>query len=104
VPHHPNVRFNRPGPREVAFSHRDLMERVSHQALLQGPPVCALPAILLRSRELPRRLGFRYALSLLGRGGTMYFLGLEPADILQIIDLHKIQGNGDVSLRPSVNS
>jgi len=31
-------------------------------------------------------------MSLLGRGGTVYFLGPDPVDILQTIDLHKIQG------------
>jgi acyl-CoA synthetase (AMP-forming)/AMP-acid ligase II len=36
--------------------------------------------------------GFRYALSLLSRGGTIYFLGPDPSDILQALDLHKIEG------------
>ena len=31
-------------------------------------------------------------MSLLSRGGTIYFLGPDPADILQAIDLHEIQG------------
>jgi acyl-CoA synthetase (AMP-forming)/AMP-acid ligase II len=31
-------------------------------------------------------------MSLLSRGGTIYFLGPDPADILQAIDLYKIQG------------
>ncbi len=36
--------------------------------------------------------GFRYALSLLSRGGTIYFLGPDPTDILQTLDLHQIEG------------
>jgi acyl-coenzyme A synthetase/AMP-(fatty) acid ligase len=36
--------------------------------------------------------GFSYALSLLSRGATIFFLGPDPADILQTIDLYKIQG------------
>jgi hypothetical protein len=31
-------------------------------------------------------------MTLLSRGGTIYFLGPDPADILQTFELHKIQG------------
>jgi acyl-CoA synthetase (AMP-forming)/AMP-acid ligase II len=31
-------------------------------------------------------------MAMLSRGGTIYFLGDDPTDILQIIDLHEIQG------------
>jgi acyl-coenzyme A synthetase/AMP-(fatty) acid ligase len=31
-------------------------------------------------------------MAMLGRGGTVYFLGEDPIDILQTIDLHKIEG------------
>jgi cyanophycin synthetase len=31
-------------------------------------------------------------MALLSRGGTIYFLGPDPADILQILDLHRVAG------------
>src|SRR5689334_13902993 len=36
--------------------------------------------------------GFSYMLSLLSRGATVFFLGPDPADILQMLDLYKIRG------------
>jgi acyl-CoA synthetase (AMP-forming)/AMP-acid ligase II len=75
----------------VPFSHRELMNRIQHYAYSKGPRFAHCPRFFC-DLGIATSPGFRYALSLLGRGGTIYFLGSEPADILQIIDLHKIQG------------
>jgi acyl-CoA synthetase (AMP-forming)/AMP-acid ligase II len=75
----------------VAFSHRILAARISHYTHLKGPRFAHCPRFFC-DLGLSTSPGFYYAMSLLSRGGTIYFLGPEPTDILQTIDLHKIQG------------
>jgi acyl-coenzyme A synthetase/AMP-(fatty) acid ligase len=78
-------------PKGLAFSHRELAARMAHYQYSKGPRFahCARFFCDLGFATSP---GFRYAMSLLSRGGTIFFLGPDPADILQTIDLYKIQG------------
>jgi acyl-coenzyme A synthetase/AMP-(fatty) acid ligase len=78
-------------PKGVAFSHKMLASRISYYTCSKGPRFahCSRFFCDLGFATSP---GFRYAMSLLSRGGTIYFLGPDPADILQAFDLHKIQG------------
>jgi fatty-acyl-CoA synthase/O-succinylbenzoic acid--CoA ligase len=75
----------------MAFSHKTLAARIAHGTYSKGPrhAHCARFFCDLSIGTSP---GFRYALSLLSRGATVYFLGDDPADILQALDLHEIQG------------
>lgn len=75
----------------VAFSHRTLGARIAHYTYSKGPRF-AHCARLYCDLGIATSPGFRYTMSLLSRGGTIYFLGPDPADILQIFDLHKVQG------------
>jgi acyl-CoA synthetase (AMP-forming)/AMP-acid ligase II len=75
----------------IAFSHRMLAGRISHYSYSKGPRF-AHSARFFCDLGISTSPGFRYAMSLLSRGGTIFFLGPEPADILQTIDLYKIQG------------
>jgi acyl-coenzyme A synthetase/AMP-(fatty) acid ligase len=75
----------------VAFSHKALAARIAHYTYSKGPRFAHCPRFFC-DLGIATSPGFRYAMSLLSRGGTIYFLGPEPADILQIIDLHKVQG------------
>jgi acyl-CoA synthetase (AMP-forming)/AMP-acid ligase II len=75
----------------VAFSHRALAARIAHYTYSKGPRF-AHSSRFFCDLGISTSPGFRYAMSLLSRGGTIYFLGQEPSDILQIIDLHKVQG------------
>jgi acyl-CoA synthetase (AMP-forming)/AMP-acid ligase II len=75
----------------IAFSHRALAARIAHYTYSKGPRFAHCPRFFC-DLGIATSPGFRYAMSLLSRGGTIYFLGPEPADILQIIDLHKVQG------------
>lgn len=75
----------------VAFSHRDLLARIAHYTYSKGPRFAHCTRLFC-DLGIATSPGFRYAMSLLSRGGTIFFLGPEPADILQTIDLHKIQG------------
>ena len=58
--------------------------------LFEGATLCPLPALLLRSQQSERSPGFRLRdLALLSRGATIYFLGDDPSDILQALDLQR---------------
>jgi acyl-CoA synthetase (AMP-forming)/AMP-acid ligase II len=59
----------------VAFTHQDLVARTAHATYAKGArfdPLCAAFFCDLGFATSP---GFRYALSLLSRGGTIYYLG-----------------------------
>jgi long-chain acyl-CoA synthetase len=75
----------------VAFSHRVTGARNAHYMYSKGPrPAhCARFFCDLGISTSP---GFSYAMSILSRGGTVFFLGSDPTDILQTIDLHQIEG------------
>jgi acyl-CoA synthetase (AMP-forming)/AMP-acid ligase II len=75
----------------VAFSHKELAARIAHYTYSKGPRFAHCPRFFC-DLGISTSPGFRYAMSLLSRGGTIYFLGPDPTDILQTIDLHKIQG------------
>jgi acyl-CoA synthetase (AMP-forming)/AMP-acid ligase II len=75
----------------VAFSHRVLAERIANYAYSKGPRF-ARCLRLFCDLGVTTSPGFRYAMALLSRGGTIYFLGPDPTDILQTIDLHRIEG------------
>jgi acyl-CoA synthetase (AMP-forming)/AMP-acid ligase II len=78
-------------PKGLAFSHRMLAARIAHYTYSKGPRF-AHCARLYCDLGIATSPGFRYAMALLSRGGTIFFLGPDPADILQTIDLYKIQG------------
>jgi acyl-CoA synthetase (AMP-forming)/AMP-acid ligase II len=75
----------------VAFSHRMLAERVAHYSYSKGSRFAHCSRFFC-DLGISTSPGFRYAITLLSRGGTIFFLGPDPADILQAIDLYKIQG------------
>ncbi len=78
-------------PKGIAFSHDALLARIAHYTYSKGPRFAHCPRFFC-DLGIATSPGFRYAMSLLSRGGTIYFLGPDPTDILQTIDLHKIQG------------
>ena len=78
-------------PKGIAFSHRMLAARIAHYTYSKGPRF-AHCSRLYCDLGIATSPGFRYAMALLSRGGTIFFLGADPADILQAIDLHRIQG------------
>ena len=78
-------------PKGLAFSHRMLAARIAHYGYSKGPRF-AHCSRLYCDLGIATSPGFRYAMALLSRGGTIFFLGPDPADILQAIDLHQIQG------------
>jgi acyl-coenzyme A synthetase/AMP-(fatty) acid ligase len=75
----------------IAFSHKLLSERLSNYAYSKGAGF-AHCSRLFCDLGIGTGPGFRYAMVILSRGGTIFFLGPEPADILQTIDLYKIEG------------
>ncbi len=75
----------------VAFSHEGLLARIAHYTYSKGPRFAHCPRFFC-DLGIATSPGFRYAMSLLSRGGTIYFLGPDPTDILQTIELDKIQG------------
>ena len=75
----------------VAFSHRALAARVAHYTYSKGPRFAHCSRFFC-DLSIATSPGFRYAMVLLSRGGTIFFLGPDPADILQTIDLYRIQG------------
>jgi acyl-coenzyme A synthetase/AMP-(fatty) acid ligase len=75
----------------VAFTHQDLAARTAHATYVKGPRF-AHCARLFCDLGFATSPGFGYALSLLSRGGTIYYLGPDPTDILQTLDLHEIGG------------
>jgi len=75
----------------VAFSHRVLADRITYYMYSKGPRFAHCPRFFC-DLGLSTSPGFGYVMAILGRGAAIYFLGQEPADILQLIGLHKIQG------------
>jgi acyl-coenzyme A synthetase/AMP-(fatty) acid ligase len=75
----------------VAFSHRTLAARIEYYMYSKGPRFAHCPRFFC-DLGISTSPGFGYVMSLLGRGATIYFLGPDPSDVLQIIDLHKVQG------------
>lgn len=78
-------------PKGIAFSHRMLAGRIAHYVYSKGPRFAHCPRFFC-DLGIGTSPGFRYAMALLSRGGTVFFLGEDPSDILQAIDLNKIQG------------
>jgi acyl-CoA synthetase (AMP-forming)/AMP-acid ligase II len=75
----------------IGFSHKMLADRVAHYAYSKGPRFAHCPRLFC-DLGIATSPGFRYTLTLLSRGGAIYFLGDDPSDILQAIDLHQIKG------------
>jgi acyl-CoA synthetase (AMP-forming)/AMP-acid ligase II len=75
----------------IAFTHKMLADRIANYAYSKGPRF-AHCARLFCDLGIATSPGFRYALALLSRGGAVYFLGDDPSDILQAVDLHQIKG------------
>lgn len=75
----------------IAFSHRMLAERVAHYSYSKGARFAHCSRFFC-DLGISTSPGFRYAITLLSRGGAIFFLGPEPSDILQTIDLYRIQG------------
>jgi acyl-CoA synthetase (AMP-forming)/AMP-acid ligase II len=75
----------------IAFSHKTLAARIAHYTHSKGPRFAHCPRFFC-DLSIATSPGFRYAMALLIRGGTVTFLGDDPADILQALDLHEIQG------------
>jgi acyl-CoA synthetase (AMP-forming)/AMP-acid ligase II len=74
----------------VGFTHKMLLDRIASYAYSKGPRFqeCSRLFCDLGIATSP---GFRYGMYTLLRGGTIYYLGEDPAAILQYLDLHKIQ-------------
>lgn len=75
----------------VAFSHRMIGTRIAHYTHSRGP-LFAQCSSFFCDLGITSSPGFLYAMSLLSRGSTVFFLGPDPVDILQSIDLYRIQG------------
>ena len=75
----------------VAFSHRALEARIGCDLYQKGPRYAHCPRFFC-DLGIATSPGFRYAMVFLSCGGTIYFLGPDPLDILQTLDLHKVQG------------
>jgi acyl-CoA synthetase (AMP-forming)/AMP-acid ligase II len=76
-------------PKGVAFSHKIMA--ASYFTYSKGPRFACCSRFFC-DLGIGTGAGFRYAMTLLSRGATIYFLGPDPSDILQTFDLHKIQG------------
>ena len=79
-------------PKGIAFSYDTWVARIAYLPHTRGSALRALLEILLRPRRRDRGGILLYLMSMFSRGGTIYFLGPEPADILQIFDVQKIDG------------
>jgi acyl-CoA synthetase (AMP-forming)/AMP-acid ligase II len=75
----------------IAFSHKMLADRVATHAYSKGTRFAHCPRLFC-DLSVATSPGFQFCLALLSRGGATYFLGEDPADILQAIDLHQIKG------------
>jgi acyl-CoA synthetase (AMP-forming)/AMP-acid ligase II len=75
----------------IAFSHKTLIARIAHGTYSKGPRHAHCSRFFC-DLSIGTSPGFRYALALLSRGATIYFLGDDPSDILQALDLNEIQG------------
>ena len=78
-------------PKGVAFSHEFMAARTTYYMYSKGPRFAHCQRFFC-DLGLSTSPGFGYVMSLLTRGGTIYFLGPDPSDILQTIDLHRVQG------------
>ncbi|HLH98355.1 MAG TPA: class I adenylate-forming enzyme family protein [Xanthobacteraceae bacterium] len=78
-------------PKGIAFSFDTWMNRIAYYPHTRGLRF-ACCARFFCDLGVGTAVGFMYLMSLLSRGGTIYFLGPKPGDILQYFDLHKIQG------------
>jgi acyl-CoA synthetase (AMP-forming)/AMP-acid ligase II len=75
----------------IAFTHKMLIGRIAHGTYSKGPRHAHCSRFFC-DIGIGTSPGFRYALALLSRGATIYFLGDDPADILQALDVYEIQG------------
>ena len=75
----------------VAFSHKMAAAITSYYTYSKGPRFAHCPRFFcdFGFGTFP---GFYFAMSLLSRGGTIYLLGTDPADVVQAFELYKIQG------------
>ena len=78
-------------PKGIAFSFDTWMARIAYYPHTRGPRFARCSRFFC-DLGVGTAVGFMYLMSLLSRGGTIYFLGPDPADILQYFELHKIQG------------
>jgi acyl-coenzyme A synthetase/AMP-(fatty) acid ligase len=78
-------------PKGIAFSFDTWMNRIAYYPHTRGPRF-ARCARFFCDLGVGTAVGFMYLMSMLSRGGTIYFLGPEPGDILQYFELHEIQG------------
>jgi long-chain acyl-CoA synthetase len=78
-------------PKGVAFTHKLLSERIFGYLYGKGARFQQCSRLFC-DLGIGTPAGIRYATYMLLRGGTVYFLGDDPAAILQHLDLHKIQG------------
>jgi len=75
----------------LAFSHKAMAERMAYDTFSKGSRFAHCRRLYC-DLGIATSPGFRYAIGILRRGGTIYLLGPDPADILQAVDLHKIEG------------
>ena len=75
----------------IEYSHKLLAERIAYYTCSKGPRYAHCPRFFC-DLGIGTTAGFHFATSLLTRGATIYVLGDDPGDILQLFDLHKIQG------------
>jgi acyl-CoA synthetase (AMP-forming)/AMP-acid ligase II len=75
----------------VALSQRIMIDRTISYSTLRGPRFAHCSRFFC-DLGLSTSPGIHYLLSLLSRGATIFFLGPDPADILQVMDLYKIEG------------
>jgi long-chain acyl-CoA synthetase len=77
-------------PKGIAFTHATLAQRIATYAYAKGPRF-QLSSRLLCDLGVSTSPGFRYMMYMLSRGGTVFFLGADPSDILQALELYEIQ-------------
>jgi acyl-CoA synthetase (AMP-forming)/AMP-acid ligase II len=75
----------------VALSHEMLADRLAHYAYVKGPLFSKISRLFsgFGVSTLP---GYLYMHYMLMRGGTIYFSGREPIDILQYLGAYRVQG------------
>ncbi len=78
-------------PKAVPFTHAALNARVAHNTYSKGPRFAHCERFFC-DISMSTSPGIQFILSLLGRGAMVSFLGEDPADILQSLDLYKITG------------
>lgn len=77
-------------PKGIGFTHNSLWEKIASYIYGKGTDFQRCRSLFC-DLGIGTGPGFRYATYMLLRGGSIYFLGDEPAAILQFLDLHKIQ-------------